>query len=63
MNDSRRGVLIVTMQIIAGISALMTVLNRPRVSAYHSVDILTLVGAGMCFGVALVGFFRLLRRG
>jgi hypothetical protein len=51
------------MAFIIGVTTLMTVLNRPRVSAYHSVDILTLVGAGMCFGVALVGFVRLLRRG
>jgi len=63
MDESRRGYLVVVMELIVGISALMTVLNRPRVAAYHSVDILALVGAGMCFGVALVGFFRLLRRG
>src|SRR5262249_44310196 len=63
MDDSRRGYLVVVMQVIVGIGALMSVLNRPRVSAYHAVDILALVGAGMCFGVALVGVFRLARRG
>jgi len=63
MEDSRRGYLVVVMQVIVGIGALMSVLNRPRVSAYHAVDILALVGAGMCFGVALVGVFRLARRG
>ena len=63
MDDLRRGYLVVVMEFIVGVTALMTVLNRPRVSAYHAVDILALVGAGMCFGVALVGFFRQVRRG
>ena len=38
-----------------GTLALLNSLSKPRIAALHATDILGLIGAGMCFGVALVG--------
>ena len=39
---------------IIGIAAIFTVAGRPRFAGYAAVDVLELVAAGVCFGVALV---------
>lgn len=44
-----------------GLFALYNVTSKPRFETIHITDVLTLIGVGMCFGVALValfGFFR-----
>lgn len=46
---------------VFGVIALLSSLSKPRVEALHATDILGLLGAGMCFGVALVGLFGWLR--
>jgi len=38
-----------------GTLALLNSLSKPRIAALHATDILGLIGAGMCFGVAIVG--------
>ena len=61
MEGPRRRVLAIVIPLIVGISGLMTVLARPRASAYATVDILELVAAGMCFGIAIVALAQALR--
>jgi uncharacterized protein YoaH (UPF0181 family) len=61
MEKSRRGALAIVIPLIVGITALMTVLARSRAAQYATVDILELVAAGMCFGVAIVALARAIR--
>ena len=44
----------IVIPVIIGITAIFTVSSRPRFASYHAVDVLELVAAGACFGVALV---------
>jgi hypothetical protein len=46
---------------VIGLSSLFTVIERPRFQAYHTVDVLTLVASGLCFGIAFVGLVRVFR--
>ena len=48
---------------VVGTMGLFNVLRLPRFEMYHTVDVLQLVGSGMCFGVALATMFRGLERG
>jgi hypothetical protein len=44
-----------------GLIAFYNISSKPRFETFHTTDVLTLIGAGMCFGVALVSlisFFR-----
>ncbi len=50
--SSRLTGLIVT---LLGLMALFASLSKPRIQALHGSDILGLIGAGMCFGVGVVG--------
>ena len=50
--SSRLTGLIVT---LLGLMALFASLSKPRIQALHGADILGLIGAGMCFGVGVVG--------
>ena len=61
MEGPRRRALAVVIPLIVGITGLMTVLARPRASAFAAVDILELVAAGMCFGIAIVAVAKALR--
>jgi len=36
--------------------------QRPRFQTFRSVDVLQLLGTGMCYGVALAGIFALFRK-
>jgi hypothetical protein len=47
--------------LIIGIIGLAQLMQRPRFASYHAVDVVQLLGSGMCFGVALVALFMLLR--
>jgi hypothetical protein len=40
--------------LLIGIIALYNVVRQPRFEAIHTVDVLQMVGSGMCFGVALL---------
>lgn len=47
--------------IFMGLIAFYTIASKPRFETFHTVDVLQLIAAGMCFGVALVAlvnFFR-----
>jgi hypothetical protein len=52
----------IVVALVAGIIGLTTVSSRPRFSGYATVDVIQLVAAGLCFGVALVGIVRTLRK-
>ncbi|MFZ1032400.1 MAG: hypothetical protein WAN72_10445 [Candidatus Acidiferrales bacterium] len=47
--------------LIVGLIGLLTLMQRPRFAGYHNVDVLQLLGSGMCFGVALAALLALLR--
>ncbi|MGA9734013.1 MAG: hypothetical protein WBQ83_25275 [Candidatus Acidiferrales bacterium] len=47
--------------LIVGLIGLLTLMQRPRFAGDHNVDVLQLLGSGMCFGVALAALLALLR--
>lgn len=46
---------------LLGGMVLFASLSKPRIETLHGTDILGLIGAGMCFGVAVVGLLGRLR--
>jgi hypothetical protein len=47
--------------LLFGLWALFNIVGKPRFATFHGSDVVQLIGAGMCFGVALatlVAFFR-----
>ncbi len=50
---ARRARASIAILIVVGAIGLVSLFGRPRVQAYHTVDMLQLVVSGMCFGVAL----------
>lgn len=44
-----------------GLIGLFQVIERPRFQAYHAVDVVQLVGCGVCFGVTLMWLILWLR--
>lgn len=50
----------VVMPILFGAISLMYVMRTPRFANLHTVDVLQLLIAGACFGVALSGVFMLI---
>jgi hypothetical protein len=44
-----------------GLIALLASLSKPRIETLHGSDILGLIGAGMCFGVGVVGLLGRLK--
>jgi ABC-type nickel/cobalt efflux system permease component RcnA len=57
----RRRLASIVIPAIVGLTALLTVIGRPRFQAYHTVDALELVASGLCFGIAFVGLVRVFR--
>lgn len=47
--------------IVIGSVGLINLMHQPRFAAYRTVDVVQLTGTGVCYGVALVAFFMLLR--
>lgn len=45
-----------------GLIGLMHLMEQPRFQSFHNVDVLQLLGSGMCFGVALVALIALFRK-
>ena len=40
-----------------GLFGLFSVMGRPQFATYHTVDVVQLLGSGVCFGVALTAAF------
>lgn len=50
--------------LLVGMAGLFHLMGQPRFAAIRTVDVVQLIGSGMCFGVALaalIAFFRLPR--
>lgn len=47
--------------IIIGSIGLMNLMHQPRFETYRTVDVVQLLGSGMCYGVALVAIIMLIR--
>lgn len=59
--NNRRRIAPFWVPLLFGIMALTNVLTRPSFQTVRTVDAVTLVAAGMCFGSALTGLVRFLR--
>jgi hypothetical protein len=51
----------VAVPLFIGLIGLTNLMHQPRFESIRSVDVLQLLGSGMCFGVALASLFELLR--
>jgi hypothetical protein len=49
------------MPLIIGLADLTNLMHQPRFESFRNVDVLQLIGSGMCFGVALSALFALVR--
>jgi hypothetical protein len=61
MDHRRRRLVAPLLVAFTGLVALSSVASSPGFAAYRTVDVVRLVGSGMCFGAALfalVAFFR-----
>jgi hypothetical protein len=47
--------------LVIGFVGLTHLMEQPRFQSFHNVDILQLIGSGMCFGVALFALLMLIR--
>jgi hypothetical protein len=61
MLNRKLAVSAIAMPLVIGLVGLMNLMHQPRFATFRNVDIVQLLGSGMCFGVALVGLFSLLR--
>ena len=57
----RRRLASIVFPAVVGLTALLTVIGRPRFQTYRTVDVLELVASGLCFGIAFIGLVRLFR--
>ena len=51
----------VLVPLMAGLAGLFHLMNQPRFGAIRTVDVVQLMGSGMCFGVALSALIALIR--
>jgi len=49
------------MPLIIGLIGLMNLMHQERFASFRSVDVLQMIGSGMCFGVALSALFAMVR--
>jgi hypothetical protein len=55
---NKRPIIVSIVPLIVGAWAVYHVANKPGFEAYRSVDVVTLVASGMCFGVVLLLVLR-----
>lgn len=61
MENRKRLVGALFVLLLIGCIGLMTASRRPEFESIRAVDVVQLIGCGMCFGVALCALFGLLR--
>jgi hypothetical protein len=61
MSDRRRLVRIFVILVVFGLSSLVSMLGKPSFGTIRTVDAVQLIGAGMCFGAAIVALAIFLR--
>jgi hypothetical protein len=49
------------MPLIIGLIGLMHLMHQERFASFRGVDVLQMIGSGMCFGVALSALFAMIR--
>jgi uncharacterized membrane protein YccC len=54
MSDRRRFVRIFFILVVFGLGSLVSMLGKPSFGAIRTVDVVQLIGTGMCFGAAIV---------
>ena len=52
---------IVFVPLLIGVIGLSTLMQRPGFELFHAVDVVQLLGSGMCFGVAFSGLVAMIR--
>ncbi len=55
MSRKRSSVVVLVLPLIVGFGGLSRVMQSPAFETYRTVDVVQLLGSGVCFGVALVG--------
>lgn len=61
MDNRRKQYSALFLPLLIGSIGLMTASRRPEFESIRAVDVVQLIGCGMCFGVALCALFGLLR--
>ncbi len=63
MNNPKRFATTFLIPMVIGLIGFYQLTQRPRFSAFHTVDVFQLLASGICFGVALAGLVASLRGG
>jgi hypothetical protein len=58
---NRKAASAIAMPLVIGLVGLMNLMHQPRFATFRNVDIVRLLGSGMCFGVAFFGIVLFLR--
>lgn len=62
MGDRRKGMIVAwVVPLIIGLVGLDRVLHSPSYELYRAVDVVQLLGSGICFGATLVGVIFMFR--
>lgn len=61
MTDRRRFVRIFFVALVFGLMNFFSMLGRPSFETIRTVDVVQLIGTGMCFGAAIVALVLFLR--
>ena len=61
MSDRRRFVRIFVILVVFGLGSLVSMLGKPSFGTIRTVDVVQLIGTGMCFGAAIVALAVFLR--
>jgi hypothetical protein len=59
--EKRRGFVLVFIPLMFGLFSGLNIIGNPRFANYRAVDIVHLLGTGMCFGAAIGLFVTALR--
>jgi hypothetical protein len=61
MSERRKFVRMFFIALVFGLFSFMTILTRPSFAAIRTVDVIHLIGVGMCLGAALVALILFVR--
>ena len=61
LNRKRLPIVVLIIPLVVGLAGFARVMQSPSFESYRTVDIVQLLGSGVCFGVVMVGVILLLR--
>ena len=61
VDRKRPPVVIWVVPLLVGLAGLFRVMQSPSFAAYRAVDVVQLLGSGVCFGAVMVGVIFMLR--